>query len=513
VMWKHALALRCSDQVLRLALMPPAETRLGGAEPYVRVVRAEAWFAFLLEREILLSLEETQAYLAVNKDIPKIKDPNCTCRLARLFVPDKPDLTSFFLVQAVPAEPGAPAAAPAAALRYLYFNTRSHLKWHLQQSKGLPFEDKHNTLWHRETEHLLVAGRNVYSPYDDNDDSGGFMLMHRIESHDGGRTLALDVADHDDRLVQAELAAIETCKTRVAAIKKWIRDAESGVHEPCDAVLEERRALLSVRLAEHAQQVMRSAGVKMTRTVRFHLALCASADFRLEWTLGPLDNWRLDGACGLGVIKKHPPRAADADADAAPDADADGVYLRRGHYYVECLFPGQDRPSHALMDFVTASRCLVREGQSVFLRLHRARYSELCACVQKSMRRSFAMRAPGKVHKALCGPQADTVQLEAFYILGDGAHEDADRHVVRLAVIVHSLNLMDGSYFYNEQDKHKVIVNVRLVDSENAPIVTLHADSQCETFSNLIYTSKSEAARVAQLPPLAGAAEREVWLT
>jgi len=226
-------------------------------------------------------------------------------------------------------------------------------------------------------------------------------------------------------------------------------------------------------------------------------------------TLGPLDNWRLDGACGLGVIKKHPPRAADADADA----DAEGVYLRRGHYYVECLFPGHERPSHALMDFVTASRCLVREGQSVFLRLNRARYAELCACVQKSMRRGFAMRAPAEVHKALCGPQASTVQLEAFYILGDGAPADADRHVVRLAVIVHSLNLMDGSYFYNEQDKHKVIVNVRLVDAGNAPIVTLHSDSMCETFHNLVYASRSEATRDAQLPPLAGAAERDVWLT
>jgi len=353
---------------------------------------------------------------------------------------------------------------------------------------------------------LLVAGRNVYSPFDDDDDSGGFLLMHRIESHDGGLTLALDVADHDDRLVQIELAALATCKTRVAVLKTWIRDADNGVHEPCDADLSARRQLLTLRLAEHAQQVLRGACVKMTRTLRYHLALGASADFRLEWTLGPLDHWRLDGASGLGLIKPHPQSAEDA-------AHKGDVYLRRGQYYVECLLPGQARPAHALMDFVTASRCLVREGRSVLLRLNRARYFELCACVPKAMRRGFEVRAPADMHQALSAAAPDDVQLEAFYILGDAAHADADRHVVRLAVLVHSLNLMDGSYFYNEQDKHKLIVNVRLVDADNQPIVTLHPAAECERCLNLVYISKTEARRGPPPPALAAVAEREVWLS
>jgi hypothetical protein len=247
----------------------------------------------------------------------------------------------------------------------------------------------------------------------------------------------------------------------------------------------------------------------MKRSTKYHLSLCATADFCLEWTLGPLDNWHLDGATGLGIIKKHPPLLGASGAKAR----GDGEYLRNGQYYVECLLPGQDAPSHALMDFVTASRCLLREGQGVYLRLDRARYYELCACVQKGMRRGFVMRAPATYHPAFGESSSDTLQLEAFYVLGDGEHSDTDKHVVRLAVIVHSLNLMDGSYFYNEQDKHKVIVNVRLVDSGNNPIVTVQQDPSCDIFHNLVYTSKAEAARGPPSPPLSEPAQRDVWLT
>ena len=502
VLWKQALSLRGADQVLRLPHMPPPETRLGGVEPFVRVVRAEAFFAFL-ETSLLLSIEETAAYLAENKDVPKIKDKLCTCRMSRLVGRDKPDILTFFLVQSAEHAPD-----DASARRYLYFNTRSHLKWHLQQSKGQPFEQTHNTLWHGATQHLLVPGRNVFSPYDDDEDTGGFMLMHRIESHDKGRTLVIEAADYDDRFVQAELEAVAECRTRVQALKKWLRDAEQGLHEPCDADVTARRALLATREAEYAQRALLSAGVKMTRTVRFLLSLCASTDFTLEWTLGPPDNWHHDGACGLGIIQKHPPRVGAARAAACGDSE----YLRNGQYYVECLLPGQQHACHALMDFVTVSRCLLREGRGVFLRLNRARYFELCACVQKAVRRGFVMRAPADIHRGLTA-SAESVQLEAFYVLGDGEHKDAEQHVVRLAVIVHSLNLMDGSYYYNEQDKHKVIVNVRLVDADNNPIVTVHQDPECETFHNLVYTSKTEAARETPPLPLAPLAQRDVWLT
>ena len=511
VLWKHAVTLRCSDQILRLRQMPPEEAKFGGAEPYVRVVRAEKWFQFL-EKELMLSLEETTAYLTENKDIPKIKNKLCTCRMTRLHCRDRPDITTFFLV--LSADPAAEASEAMIAPRYLYFNTRSHLKWHLIESKGQPFEAKHNSRWHSATQHLLVPGRNVFSPFDDDDDTGAFMLMYRIETHDKGRTLALDIAEHDDRLVQVELEALETRKTRVAAVKKWIRDADNGLHEPCDAELTKHRELLTLRLEEQAQQALLTASVKMTRTVRCHVPLCKSSEFILEWTLGPMDNWNLDGPTGLGIIKKHP--ALSIGADDLDDTSADplaNVFLRNGQYYVECMMPGMEAPLHALMDFATASRCLVREGQSVVLRLDRTRYHELCACVPKSMRRGFVLRAPSNMHSSLCTETCDIMQLEAFYILGDSAHADNERHVVRLAVIVHSLNLMDGSYFYNEHEKHKVIVNVNMVDSHKNAVVTVQPDSEIELIHNLVYTSKQEAARETRQTELADVSKRQIWLS
>jgi len=508
ILWKHAVTLRCSDQILRLDKMPPAE--FGGAEPYVRVIHADRWFQYL-EKNLMLSLEETSAYLAENKDIPKIKNQLVSCRMTRLTVRDRPDITTFFLV--LSPDPEVEARAMVTAPRYLYFNTRSHLKWHLVETKGQPFEAKHNTRWHAATQHLLVPGRNVFSPFDDDNDSGGFVLMYRIETHDKGRTLVLDMADHDDRLVQAELESLSTCKDRVQAVKKWIRDAENGLHEPSDAELDERRQLLTVRSQEHAQQSLRSASVKMTRTVRCHVPLCKSSEFNLEWTLGPMDNWHQDGPTGLGIITKHP--ALSIGADDLDDVSADplaNVFLRRGQYHVECMMPGVASPVHALMDFATASRCLVREGQSVVLRLDRTRYFELCACVPKCMRRGFVMRAAPDMHESICQESTDFVQLEAFYILGDSAHTDNGKHVIRLAIIVHSLNLMDGSYFYNEHEKHKVIVNVKLVDSDKQAIVTTHKDPGNQFFSNLVYTSKQEAARDNRQQVLADVSARQIWL-
>jgi len=242
VMWKHAVTLRCSHQILRLGKMPPA--KFGGAEPYVRVVHADKWFQYL-EKNLLLTLEETAAYLADNKDISKIKNELCSCRMTRLNCRDKPDITTFFFI--LSADPTADASVPVTAPRYLYFSTRSHLKWHLLESKGQPFEAKHNMRWNTATQHLLVPGRNVFSPFDDDNDSGAFMIMHRIETHNKGKTLSLDIADHDDRYVQAELLAVAERKARMSVVQKWLKDAENGLHDPCDVDVAARCALLATR--------------------------------------------------------------------------------------------------------------------------------------------------------------------------------------------------------------------------------------------------------------------------
>ena len=287
------------------------------------------------------------------------------------------------------------------------------------------------------------------------------------------------------------LAAAAETKTRAAAVRKWLRDADAGLHKPCAAVL--ACALFVTREEEHAQQALRSTGVRMTRTVSYNLALGSSADFRLEWTLGQMDNWCQDGPTGLSIITKHP---------------GSSEYLLQGQYYVECWLPGYAQALHVRMDFVTAARCVVSEGRSVFLRLNRARYYQLCACVGKSMHHGFVMRAPPALHAVLDRGE-DALQLEALYVLGDSDVANAGAHVVRLAVMVHSLNLMDSSYFYNEHDKRKVIFNVRLVNSANQPIVSLLRDNDLELASNLVYQSRQEAT--AAPPALPEPAAREIW--
>ena len=80
-----------------------------------------------------------------------------------------------------------------------------------------------------------------------------------------------------------------------------------------------------------------------------------------EWTVGPVDHWHQDGPEALGVILKHPRR---------------NKFLKNGHYYVEYLTPLSAKPERSLMDFVTASCCVIYKGPMVFQQLSTARYHE-----------------------------------------------------------------------------------------------------------------------------------------
>ena len=142
----------------------------------------------------------------------------------------------------------------------------------------------------------------------------------------------------------------------------------------------------------------------------------------------------------------------------------------------------------------------------------RTRYHELCACVGKHMRRSHVLQAPAEFQPALNSASEEPVlQIEAFYMLGESAVAEAGQHVVRLAVLVHSLNLMDGTHYYNEQDKHKIVFTARLVDAQHEPIVALHALEGLALCHNLVYTSRQEVAREDCPPALALVTTRDVW--
>ena len=103
----------------------------------------------------------------------------------------------------------------------------------------------------------------------------------------------------------------------------------------------------------------RATAQSVTRELVSSVELGASVE--PEWTVGPVNHWHQDGPEALGVILKHPRR---------------NKFLKNGHYYVKYLTPLSAKPERSLMDFVTASRCVIRKGPMVFQQLSTACYHE-----------------------------------------------------------------------------------------------------------------------------------------
>jgi len=254
-------------------------------------------------------------------------------------------------------------------------------------------------------------------------------------------------------------------------------------------VLTDQGAPFAVLVHEYVEQGDGSVTQELVSRVEL------GASVEPEWTVGPVDHWYQDGPEALGVILKHP---------------RSNQFLKNGQYYVECLTPLSATPVRGLVDFVAASRCVVREGRMLFLRLSTARYSELCACIDRSMRKGFELCVLEDPEESLVPPAAedkDFMELEAYYVLGDDSVASGKEHSVKLVVTAQSLNLMDGSYYYHEQSKHKVIFNARLAGRERVTIVTLYSDDSLRRFATLVYKVRTAAPP----PPLPPVAQREIW--
>ena len=134
-------------------------------------------------------------------------------------------------------------------------------------------------------------------------------------------------------------------------------DKESGESFPLlhRIVSTDQGASFAVLVHDYVEQ----GDGSVTRELVSRFELGASVE--PEWTVGPVDHWHQDGPEALGAILKHPRR---------------NKFLNNGQYYVEYLSPLSAKPEHGLMDFVTASRCVIRKGRMVFRRLSTARYRE-----------------------------------------------------------------------------------------------------------------------------------------
>ena len=432
VHWKHAVRVRCRDLILRLKDFPQslsdfAHTRkkcdFGGVEPHLRLVPVHTYYDWTKREGFLREAPVLAEYLGEHKGVPEILDRACVLHLVRFSFPDY-NRECFFVARRVFGQK---------LDNLLFFNGLEHLKYHLQETRGHPFDEVGTVSWPAAHRHLLVAGRCLYNPYD-SEYGASLALMHRIVSVDGGATFAVHVHEHveqgDGKLTSELVCAVEL-----------------------------------------------------------------GASVAPEWTLGPVDHWHEDGPEGLGVVLKHP---------------RSNQYLRNGQYYVECRLPLSQEPVRGLMDFVTASRCFLREGQEVFLRLSTARYRELCACISRPMAKAFDLRVLSDTLDEMEHPadeNEDFMELRAFYILGDDSVASTKMHTVKLAHTAQSLNLMDSTYFYNEQSKHKVIFNARLVTADHKPIVTLQSDEALEHFTHLVYRTHVPSGQ----PRTTVADQRELW--
>ena len=103
----------------------------------------------------------------------------------------------------------------------------------------------------------------------------------------------------------------------------------------------------------------RATAQSVTRELVNSVELGASVES--EWTVRQVDHWHQDGPEALDVILKHPRR---------------NKFLKNGYYYVKYLTPLSAKPERSLMDFVTASRCVICKGPMDFQQLSTAPYHD-----------------------------------------------------------------------------------------------------------------------------------------
>ena len=164
--WKHLVQVRCHDLILRLpdfpmSLSPFVHTQrsacFGGVEPHVRVVPVQTFFDYAERDKFLRDDTELQAYLAELAVVSELFDRACTLRLVRFSYPDQTK-ECFFVVRRVFGQKND---------NYQYYNSLAHLRFHLTATRGKPFDDAANAEWPAEHRHLLVAGRCLYNPHDE----------------------------------------------------------------------------------------------------------------------------------------------------------------------------------------------------------------------------------------------------------------------------------------------------------------------------------------------------------
>ena len=235
-------------------------------------------------------------------------------------------------------------------------------------------------------------------------------------------------------------------------------------------------------------------------------------------------------------------------------------YLKNGHYYVEYLTPS-GATGHTEMDFITVSRCILREGERVLLNVDSATYQEMQGLVP-------GLRVPNEATHTLLmkdgmtggmtggmeadtedgmqdviqdamqdctkdgmqdctrdgmqdctkdgmqdgtevGVQSNSVQLAAYYVLGDTAETEAlplSDACLRLVVLVHSQELEHDAFQHDRNAD--VIIFAKLFNNAAGMRVDVARDARKPLVEHLVRQTKPNepVARVRL-----GADKRSIW--
>ena len=455
--WKHAVQIKYTHQIIVTDASIPAS--FGASDPHLRLVDTHAWFEYL--SEYMYSESEKKIWLSENEDLSPLLDTDSELHVAVLSE-NETSLCVFFVTREA-------CHNNNLTREYYYFNDKAHLKHVLTVTDGKPFSDSHCENWvHRK---WLVAAKTVHCTYSRGVDHGMFLKMYALSASDDG--IELVGFEYDDSTFIAAQSKLDD--PRIGASKRLLAVEREIEKNPQNAGL---LGLRTTRLQE------RDICLKACDEAR----VCVSEILRMElgekletcWVLGPQDYWA-EGQHAIGIIKKHP---------------HSHKYLENGRYYIECDGQPFKPPSNGVLDFMTTCRGLLREGQPVFLYLNQQIYKELRA---KNPKVRIQDR---EIHDSLVDNSSEGVQLRAFYILGSPNIEQESLFCVRLLILVYHLNVTDmNTYYYSEDAKHKMTVNVSLHRDELS-FICCERDRPLDYVEHLILQkSKDRSVEALDLGP------------
>jgi len=350
---------------------------------------------------------------------------------------------------------------------YLYFNSRAHLKYVLTENPDTPLcKSRYDSWTHKE---LLVAMDSVHDPT-----SQCFYNMYPMHTCSDG--IVMEAISFDDSESSLLIVQRNEALTKLGAMRRQ----ESLLHQKIQNVsgntftVESNKTALQENLSKVSNlrmqwdgegkrlyELIQCAKVKSVR----HATLYMGKELKKNGVLGPWEKGK--GDLLMGIIKPH---------------REGGKYMEKGLYSVECSDVGVETPYVGVMDFVTASRCLLREGSRVYVNVSREIYKELRS-VEKGLRVEDT-----DIHKQATSSSADyfKMQLAAYYVLGSATLQEMHSPCVRLLVCSENRNSAKCEFEVDTETNRNIMLTVELFGEDNVPIVTTLRDEECPLAEGLV---------------------------